>query len=68
MYKFELAASLAGYTNLEMGALSFTIRCEYCGGMLTIFQCHFHHPKYELPGENQGNLELDDQGDNNIQV
>ena len=29
MYKFELAASLAGYTNLEMGALSFTIRCEY---------------------------------------
>ena len=60
MYKFE-----PGYTILERRTLSLTIRF---GGTLTILPYHYYHPKYKLPGEHQGNLELDDQGDSNVQV
>ena len=37
------------------------------GGMTAIFPCHFHD-KIRMTPEKQGNLELDDQGDTDVQV
>ena len=38
------------------------------GEMATILPCHYHHPKCKLRGGHQGNLKLDDQRGNNVQV
>ena len=59
MYKFEFAVSSARqierWTHLVLPS-----HANICG-MATILPGHYHHSKYKLPGEHQG--DLDDQED-----
>ena len=65
IYKFEFIGSWARL--IERWDYSVLPSDVNIGGMAAIFPCHFHD-KVRMTFEKQGNLELDDQGDTNVQA